>query len=405
MNPFIEGILYYKWVIILYVAVFLFIRLNRKKFEVHLGIFALYKTKWGIRLMDRLGSKYSKPIRILGYAGIIFGFAGMIAVVAMIMIGLYLLFFVPGSPATVSPLIPGVKIPGTTFFIPFWHGIIAIFIVATVHEFGHGIVARAHKVPIKNTGPFVMGPFFGAFVEPEEEVLKKKKDVAQYSIFAAGPFFNFLLAALALLIMSFLFVPATPALFEPAGVSFKGIAPGSPAESAGIENDVIYDNFNGKEVRSVDELVGIISKLNPGDTLTAGSKDSTRTLTLGKNPSNSTLPYLGVTGITSRYANDRGFSFKIYAFLFELLNFIFIISIGIGTANLLPIGPIDGGRMLMLASNHFFGEKKGKEVWTKITIIFIFIILLLMTPILKATLQAMYKLLVPLFQILYGLFA
>ena len=66
---------------------------------------------------------------------------------------------------------------------------------------------------------------------------------------------------------------------------------------------------------------------------------------------------------------------------------MFILSIGIGSANLLPIGPIDGGRMVLLLIKRLFGEERSSLIWARVSLLFLFILLLLMTPILKATFE------------------
>ncbi len=390
MDSFIGGILNYKWIILFYTLIFLLVYFNRKKFEIQFGIFAMLKTKAGLKLMDAIGTRHSRIVRFIGYIGIIVGFLSMAAVVALLLYGLYLVLFVPDSPATVSPVIPGVKVPGTSFFIPFWHGIIGIFIVAVVHEFGHGVVARAHKVVIKSTGPFILGPFFGAFVEPDEDSLKKRPDIVQYSIFAAGPFFNFLLALVALLLFSFVFAPAVPALFQPAGVSFEDFVPGGPAENAGLQKLQPYTVFNGQKVENVTEFLFFTSSLKPGDEIVIGSGRDAKKLVVGSSPSNSSKPYMGVIGISNRYVNDSSLFFRTFRFFLELAYFIFILSLGIGTANLLPMGPIDGGRMIFLPLKKVFGEERGKVIWSRISIIFLIIMIFLMTPIFKATLKIFF---------------
>ncbi|MBI4438572.1 site-2 protease family protein [Candidatus Woesearchaeota archaeon] len=390
MPSLVDVFLGYKWVILFYLAVFLVVFLNRKKLEIHMKVFALYKTQWGVGLMSRLGTRYARPIRMLGYVGIIVGFAAMLAVVAALVYGVTKLFD-PSAPAAVSPVIPGVKVPGTNFFVPFWHGIIAIFLVAVIHEFGHGVVASAHRVRIKSSGPFVMGPFFGAFVEPDEESLKRKSDIAQYSIFAAGPFFNLATAGVIFLVVNLALVPFTPVLFKPAGVSFESFSPSGPADNSTIRQGVVYDTFNGARVVDVDQLLNLTRSLKPGDTLVVGNAEGSHEIVVGSHEGNSSAPYLGVVGIKNRYVNDGTFGLRAYLFIFELLVFLFILSIGIGTANLLPMGPIDGGRMVLLVSRRIFGETRGKSVWAKVSVAFLLLMLLLMTPVIKATFSVLFR--------------
>ncbi|MBI2142705.1 site-2 protease family protein [Candidatus Woesearchaeota archaeon] len=298
--------------------------------------------------MDRLAAKHSELVKLIGYIGIGIGYAGIFIITYFLIYGLYQLFFVPNAPATISPVLPGVKIPGTSFFIPFWQGIIAIFIVAVVHEFGHGLVARAHRVEIKSTGPFVMGPFFGAFVEPDEDSLKRKSDVAQYSIFAAGPFFNLLLAIALVALMKIALVPLMTALFEPNGVAFSSFAENSPAASSGLETGIVYDGINGKRVKSSDDLLAALKTTKPGDQVTLSSGQKSYATTAASHPEDSTRAYLGVVGVKNRYRNDQTAFFKSYEWLLGLIIMTYILSLGIGLANLLPIGPIDGGRIPLL---------------------------------------------------------
>ncbi|MBI3051250.1 site-2 protease family protein [Candidatus Woesearchaeota archaeon] len=386
----LESLLAYKWIILFYLAVFLLVFLNRKRLEIHMGVFAMYKSRLGIGLMDAIALRFPRFVKSLGYTGIIFGFLGMAVVVGFIFYGLYALIFVPDAPAQISPVIPGVKIPGTSFFIPFWFGIIGIFLVAVVHEFGHGVVARAHRVPIKSTGPFVLGPFFGAFVEPDEKVLAKKRDIVKYSIFAAGPFFNFLLAALCFALVNFALAPALLSYYTPAGVSFDDFSPGSPAESSGLEQGVVYSSFNGVEVQDTNDLVRVLSALKPGDQLTVANAASSVTFALAENPASRSKPYMGVLGINNRFSEDGSFGFRAFMSLFELLQLVFILSLGIGTANLLPIGPIDGGRMVALPLSHFFGEELGKVIWARLSVVFLIFIFLLMTPIFRETFRMFF---------------
>lgn len=385
-----DALLDYKWIILFYLAVFLIIYFNRKKFEIHFKVFALYKSRWGIRLMDQLGSRFSSPIKILGYAGIVLGFAGMAFVVGSVFYALYALFFIPNAPASVAPVLPGVKIPGTTFFIPFWEGIIAIFIVAVVHEFGHGVIARAHKVEIKSTGPFVMGPFFGAFVEPDENSLKKKKSLVQLSIFSAGPCFNLLLALACLGLINLAFAPIANSYFQPSGVSALKIAPGSPAEASGLQSGVVYSELNGRQIADVDDFVDAVSRTKPGDKLSISSRDKSYDVVAAPNPNNASSPYIGVVGLETRHRNDKSLLFAPFVFIVKLFWFIFVLSIAIGTANLLPLGPIDGGRMILLVINRVFGEEQGKAIWARMSIVFLFFIILLMTPIFKAVFESIF---------------
>ncbi|MBI5228942.1 hypothetical protein HY991_02440, partial [Candidatus Micrarchaeota archaeon] len=81
----------------------------------------------------------------------------------------FILNVVPAGPAPAAGAMP--VIPGIT--IPFWEGIIAIIIVASVHELAHGVMCNIVKLRIKSSGALLFGFLpIGAFVEPDEEKFK-----------------------------------------------------------------------------------------------------------------------------------------------------------------------------------------------------------------------------------------
>jgi membrane-associated protease RseP (regulator of RpoE activity) len=381
---FLSFLAQYKWVMLFYLLIILFIIVNRKKFVFQSKIIALYRTKIGLKIIDRVGTKYSEFIKILGYVGIGVGYTGMIVILYFIFKGLYDLIFVPHAPATVSLVIPGVPIPGSPVFVPFWYGIIALFVVVLIHEFSHGIVAKAHGLRVLNSGIVFLGPLIGAFVEPDEKKLKKNSDVIQYSVFAAGPFSNILTAAAVMLLLVAIFNPVAEAYAKPIGFSFEKIEPGMPAEKAGLETGVIYNQVNGVYVNNTEDFVKAFENVKVNDTVAIGNEQNTYYVTTISKPEKPDKPVIGVN-LETRFTNEDNIFMKIFLWFFGLLTWIFILSIGLGLANLLPIGPVDGGRMLGLSLMQTAGEKKGKMIWTKITIFMVILLLfLLLTPIIRA---------------------
>ena len=53
---------------------------------------------------------------------------------------------------------------------------------------------------------------------------------------------------------------------------------------------------------------------------------------------------------------------------------LFVLNLGIGLFNLVPIGPLDGGRMLQLACHKLFDREKGNKIWGYIGLFFLLII-------------------------------
>jgi len=379
----------WKFVLLFYIILAIIVYINRKKFQVESGFILLYRTDFGIKFIDRLADKHKEFWKIAGYTGIGIGFIGMITICTLLIKGLYDLIFVPSAPPTLSLVIPGVQIPGSPIFIPFWYGIIALFIVVVFHEFGHGVIARANGLKIKNTGFGFFGPLPLAFVEPDEKEVVKKDSIVQNSIFAAGPFFNGILVAIVLLITVILLNPLVMMLVTPQGVMFNTVQADYPAAQFGVQKDTGYTMVNGVYVSDADQFVNALSCVKPNDTVIIGNENNSVSIVAGVNPKDSTKGYLGVSGIKTNYVlkNEAWWSKGAYYILYvlsNLLEWVATLSLGIGLANLLPLGPVDGGRMLHRASIDINGKKKGVKIWAIITIVTIAtMVVLIFVPIIK----------------------
>jgi membrane-associated protease RseP (regulator of RpoE activity) len=205
----------------LFLVTFLYKKRKNLKRE---GILYLYKTKLGIKIIDYIGGKYEKTLKILSYFVILVGY---ILMVTMLYFLGQLLYFFLKFPAVVKiikippimPLIPYLPSIFKIEFLPpfyFTYWIIAIAIIAISHEFSHGIFARLNKVKIKSTGFGFLGPFLAAFVEPDEKQMNKKSIFSQLSVLSAGSFANVLMTILFFIILYLFFILA----FTQAGATF-----------------------------------------------------------------------------------------------------------------------------------------------------------------------------------------
>ena len=149
-------------VVIFGLVLLLIMRIKKENVEIQkiffpVLYFVLYRAKWGLKFMDKISKKAPKFWRFLEYVSIIVGFAGMIFISVFLIKGMYQFLFL-AQPSPVSLLLPGVKtgVPGIPA-IPFWSWIIAIFVLATVHETSHGIFARLNKLKLKASGFAIFG--------------------------------------------------------------------------------------------------------------------------------------------------------------------------------------------------------------------------------------------------------
>ena len=138
-------------IIVFYGLIAYLIIKNRKKIEFH-KFYLLYKTKIGVKLIDKL-SKY-RFWKYWGYVGVPVGFVGLIAIFWLLLSKVPKILFEPSVERSVQLLLPGTGVGsvGPFLFMPFWIFIISIAVIIIVHEGAHGIVARAHKLKLKSTG-------------------------------------------------------------------------------------------------------------------------------------------------------------------------------------------------------------------------------------------------------------
>jgi membrane-associated protease RseP (regulator of RpoE activity) len=263
----INGFLFYDLVFLvvftLWVVWFLYTRKSNLKRE---GIIYLYRTSLGIKFIDYVGKKYRKLIGVSQYVAVTLGFALMGAILFLLSFTLYTYVKFPQITQVVKapPLLPLIPyfpaLFGLESFFPplyFTYWIVAILIVAVVHEFSHGIFAKFHGLNIKSTGFAFLGPILGAFVEPDETEMLKKGKFAQMSILSAGVFANIIttLIFFVLLWLTFSFA------FVPAGVLIHSY-PSGYIEVGNIQrvNDVLFygefDNLLDEETTVIDTEQG-----------------------------------------------------------------------------------------------------------------------------------------------------
>ncbi len=262
--------------------------LNRKRLKVHSFLkvfyFCMYRTRLGIKAMDCIAARHGKLLKKLGYVMIPACFIGMLIMIEELVRGLVLLIS-NANALTVGVVLP-IQAKGV-FYVPFFYWIISIAFIMLVHEFSHGVIARAHKVKIRSTGFAFLGAIIpivpGAFVEIDEKHLAKKSRFAQLSVFAAGPFANI----------------AFGLLFWAVFLGMQSLMPG---------------------------------------TATAGAAAT---------------------------------AFK---WLLGLVFWLFALNLGVGLFNLVPLGPIDGGRMFHATLENFVHHRHAKRVWHTVSAVMLAII-------------------------------
>ena len=377
--------------ILFFTALALFLFWKRKQVALEWMIFpvvymAMYRASWGIKAMDSLGRKLRPVLKIVGFLAVIIGFLGMGLISFQLVKNLSDILTRKVSASSVGIIQPFAQnVPGT-IFVPFIYFILSIFIIAVLHEFSHGVMARAHKCRVKSSGFAFLGLLLpiipAAFVEPCEKEMSRKPKMAQLSILAAGAVSNILCALMVLLMIVYVVEPVVSGLITPLGVEVVKVEKDSPAELAGLNLGELITSINGVPVKDSKGMVEYLSARSPGDALKIVTNVSTHAAVLSANPADLKKPYLGFQ-VTNRFviseAAKSSYSLPVAEFVIwlgGLLFWLFNLSLGIGLFNLVPLGPIDGGKMLMIGLSSWFEEPMAHKLWLVISITFFSAILL-----------------------------
>lgn len=391
------------FVIIFYFILYLLFVIYRKKFEVQGKFFILYKTKLGLKLMDKL-SRHKKLLDFLGFLSVVTGFVGMAFIFYILIKGTYSLLFISNAVPVLSPVLPGIKVAAGLPVLSFWHWIIAILLIATIHEFCHGIYARRYGIKIKSSGFAFLGPLLAAFVEPDEKQLQKSKNKVQLQVLSAGPFSNILFAGLIILITSLILNPISGAIIQEKGVTIVSIDKTMPINKSFLTEGMNIEKVDDVVIKNREQFINILDKYKPGDKIFIFSNSTYYEVELGTDSVGSEKAKLGVfvapvsVGLKDEI-KDKYFDFyPIYSWIVELMFWLFAISLGVGLFNLLPLGPVDGGRMFYVAMLGIFkNESLAKKIYLFATWVCLLLIFVNLLPFIFKFLNWLWGLLILLF--------
>lgn len=358
--------------IMIWVVAFLF--KDKLKIEIH-GPLLMRKTTRMRGLIDRIAQRHKRFWKWTMNIGIFVAFFFMVLMLYFLLNSLQSLFVTPQA----SLIIPGVDLPGSPIFIPLGYGILALITVMVVHEFGHGILARVEGISIKSIGVLMLAILPGAFVEPDEEEIKKAERSSKLRIYAAGSVFNLMLAAIALIAVIGISNFAIPAAFDTEGVEISSVVPGSPAVGV-LKEGMVLESINGISTSNFTNYQKELSSIKIGETVVLVTDQGTFSIKTEKNPNNSTRAYIGIRSTVNMEVSDN--VAKTYGdqlpwtwmYLKDLFWWIFFLNFAIGTFNLLPVKPLDGGLMLEEVLRYKLSEDQIKPFIMTISIFLILII-------------------------------
>jgi len=367
----------------------------------------IVRTKRFSVVFDKLGS-----LRTSRY----FSWIGLVLVPFVVGIALYLivnsligLLSNPGVGQVARELGPGaiLLLPGINPMLPIGYGWIAIVCAIAIHEGAHGVIARNVGLNVKSSGLlfFLFVPI-GAFVDVDEEQIKKAKPRASLKVMAAGVGGNIILAAVCLLGVLVLVGGLTPVI--DGGVYINDVTKGMPAQTAGLlPNDVLVSIDNVK-INSTVDLRAILDNKTSGDTMhvtvargerwvyqfsttvnltvsenrtimgimtsdlmTRDRLSNYQTFSLDKLPMYLVPPTLapGLTPFSDSlapfYTHWMGPQWQIIA---NGLFWLWFVNFNLAIFNALPIYPLDGGRIFNITLKRVAGRRMSEKAIYVVTL-------------------------------------
>ncbi|MFQ6134411.1 MAG: site-2 protease family protein [Nitrososphaerales archaeon] len=378
--------------------------------------FILLRTRRGLNLMDRLATL--RLTERLGWVALyLFPLVGAV--------GFSLILFSASVMLSSAPIREFVResgpfvhilIPGLNPYVPLIYGWIALIVAMIVHEGSHGVLARSFKLRVKSSGLifFFVLPI-GAFVDIDEEEIKKTVARKTGRVMAAGPMSNFVVALASLVCLMLVVGSMVPASN---GIGVVGVYQDWPAHNVGIAPADTVLAINGVDVSSSDDVKRVLSDFRPGDTVSVKflheGGEVERRLVLAASD-NSSRPIMGFEGIDStavsdileNYRRPRITSPLIYLFIptftmaqwrvpfsdtmhnfytsplgdatylvANILFWMWFVNFNLAIFNALPLYPLDGGQALRSAlqaygSNRGWQENTAKRLVTAVSLLIV----------------------------------
>ncbi len=365
----------------------------------------IIRTKRFAGVFDKLGS-----FRTSRY----FSWLGLVLVPFVAGIALYLLvnsliglLSNPGIGQVVRDLGPGsiLLLPGINPMLPIAYGWIAIVFAIVIHEGAHGVIARNVGLNVKSSGLlfFLFVPI-GAFVDVDEEQIKKAKPRSALKVMAGGVGANIVVAAVCLIGVLLLVGSLTPVID---GVYINDVSVGFPAQTAGLLPKDVFVSIDNATISNTTQLRAILDNKTAGDIIQVSVArgdhwqyrfSTTVNLTVSENRT--------IMGVNSydlfteqRLENYRTFSLERLSmylvpptlasglvpysdFLAPFYSnsipqwqifangffWIWFVNFNLAIFNALPIYPLDGGRIFDITLKRVVGKRMSEKAIRSITI-------------------------------------
>ena len=296
-------------------------------------------------------------------------------------------------------------LPGVNPYLPVLYGWFAIFCAIAIHEGAHGVAARSLGLKVKSSGLlFLLFIPIGAFVDIDEEALKKASGKTSSRVLAGGVGANVILSAVCLIAVLLIVDGLAPVID---GVYVGNVSENMPAKAAGLLPGDVLISVDNVPINYTDDLGVLLDSKVPGDlvdvivargdmwqnrystvvNLTMSDNRTVMGISVGDLMTEQRLKiYQTVTpqslvlymvppalapglvpfsdSLNSFYKSWLGSQWAVFANAFF---WIWFVNINVAIFNALPIYPLDGGRMFNIALKKIILRKNSEKLITTIT--------------------------------------
>lgn len=369
---------------------------GRKNIDLN-GPFIMWKTVKGRQMIERVAEKHPKLVQTYGKISVWITGLSMVTMTALLCLTAYLVV-VRAKDVEIEPhMLLG--LPGLNPLIPLWYGILGLVVAMIVHEFSHGILTALSKVKIISLGILFFILPMGAFVEPDEDGIKKLEKKKRIWMYCAGPASNIIVAGIFALVFSAVLMGSVSTAYDDGGVGITAVGAETPADIYGLEPGMVMVSFDQQRLYEYSDFSECISNTTANQSVEIGVYDPatdsiyvipvnlTDKALITKDADDNGKGYIGITTMTvsddyfhpirdSETANDFLQSVSVYMTLplqklspidgavadfyvidgfwsflpdgmfWVLANacyWIFWLNLMVGLSNALPAVPLDGG--------------------------------------------------------------
>ncbi|WP_457614200.1 M50 family metallopeptidase [Methanopyrus sp.] len=312
----------------------------------------LYRATRNVEFLDRwLERTFLGPVlKVSVRASPILGFAGLAFAVYTLVKG------ASEGSGGFTVLLPGITLPLIS-------GLASLAVILTVHELGHAVAARLSGIQIKRIGFFLAVVFPGAFVELEEGEFRRAPLRRRIEILSAGPAFNVLTSFIAMgTVLGLSLIPGH--------VTTGVVVHGKMFKDVPLRPGEVIEKVDGRPIKTLTDLRKAVADHKPGDVVRVVTNSGVRLVRVHEDRGR---PVLGVYVVP----NFGGYlvSEAVVA-LVMFLNMLGILSLGVGVANLLPIKPLDGGRIVHEVLREVLNPSLASRLSTTVSVIALILLVL-----------------------------